>query len=248
MICFHAGIRMRLDVTRAEFEQLTVDLLERTEATTQLVLRQAKLDWTMIDRILLVGGSSRMPMVAEMLRRVCGKEPDQSMSPDEVVAAAPRLCGVLMAKATSSKPAFEVINVNSHSLGVVGIDQSTNTRVNVVLIPKNTALPCRVIRKFSTARENQPSVKIAVVEGESNRPEHCIALGECVIRGLPPGLAKGTSVEVEYRYAANGRLSVLARVPAKSAAVDIEHKTARNLEDLQTWCSPDLRGRDAIRS
>ena len=120
---------MRADVTRDEFNKLTADLLERTEVTTQQVLRQAKLDWDAIDRILLVGGSSRMPMVAEMLRRASGKEPDRSMSPDEVVAHGAALyAGLLMAKSGSSQPAFEVVNVNSHSLGIVGIDQTTNSR------------------------------------------------------------------------------------------------------------------------
>ena len=103
-------------------------------------------------------------------------------------------------------------NVNSHSLGIVGIDPQTRRRTNAIIIPKNSPIPCHVARVFQTAKANQRSVKVTVVEGESHRPEECIALGECVVRDLPPGLPKGTPIQVEYSYAANGRISVSARV------------------------------------
>jgi molecular chaperone DnaK len=241
VVCFHAGIRMRIDVTRAQFEELTRDLLERTETTTSLVVKQAGLDWSAIDRVLLVGGSSRMPMIADMLRRITGKEPDRSQSPDEAVAHGAALyAGMLMArKTTNGAKNYELINVNSHSLGVVGVHAKTRERVNVVLIPKNTALPCRVVRTFKTARDDQRSVKVAVVEGESPRPEACIALGACIVRDLPPGLPQNTPVEVEYAYHANGRIAVSARVPSVrySQHVEIKRDNARNLGDLNVWKS-----------
>lgn len=237
--CIHAGIRMRFDISRTEYEALTADLLNRTESTTQLVLRQANLNWSDIDRVLLVGGASRMPMVIEMLRRLSGKEPDRTLSPDEAVAhGAAIYAGIVRDKMTpQSVPALDIVNVNAHSLGIIGLDRRTNRRQNVVIIPKNTPLPCQVVRKFATARDNQANVKIAIVEGESKRPEHCIALGECVVRNLPRGLPKNTKVEVEYRYAANGRISVLARVPSvrQSATVEIHHERARDLADLDGW-------------
>lgn len=239
--CFHSGTRFRVDVTRTEFEQLTADLLDRTETTTRLVLRQAKVDWNGIDRVLLVGGSTRMPMVIEMIRRVSGKEPDQSMSPDEAVAHGAALyAGLLMSEPGTDRgaAAFDLINVNSHSLGIIGIDQRENRRRNVVIIPKNSPLPCKVVRKFATARENQSSVRVTVVEGESERPEHCIHLGTCIIRNLPPGLPKGTKVEVEYSYSSDGRLSVRARVPKarQSASVELHYDAALNL-NLDEWRS-----------
>ncbi len=212
-VCFHAGIRMRVDVSRAQFEDLAGDLVERTETTTSLVIKQAGLNWQQIDRVLLVGGSSRMPMIGQMLRKVTDREPDRSQSPDEAVAHGAALyAGMLMGRKTSSgQGSCELINVNSHSLGVVGLHPQTRQSINVVLIPKNTALPCRVVRTFKTARADQRSVKVTVVEGESDRPEACIALGVCVVRNLPPGLPQNTPVEVEYSYHANGRLSVSAR-------------------------------------
>jgi molecular chaperone DnaK len=235
---FHAGIRMRQEVTRAIFEDLTRDLLERTETTTSLVMKQAGLDWGDVARVLLVGGSTRMPMVGEMLRRLTGKEPDRSQSADEVVAHGAALyAGMLMAGGQAApRRQFELVNVNSHSLGVVGLDK-TGQRVNAILIRKNTPLPCHKVKKFKTARPDQRTVKVAVVEGENQRPEHCIPLGQCVIRDLPPGLPAGTRVEVEYHYASNGRISVAARVPGvrQSAHVEIQRDDSRDLRDLDHW-------------
>ena len=239
MVCFHAGIRMRQEITRTAFEDLTRDLLERTESTTALVMKQAGLEWDQVHRVLLVGGSSRMPMVGEMLRRLTGREPDRSQSADEVVAHGAALyAGMLTADGESApRSKFELTNVNSHSLGIVGLDLKTGQRINAILIPKNTPLPCQKVKRCKTARAGQRTVKVAVVEGENQRPEHCIALGQCVIRDLPPGLPAGTRVDVEYRYAANGRISVLARVPSvrQSAQVQIERDHQRDLEDLDAW-------------
>jgi hypothetical protein len=137
--------------------------------------------------------------------------------------------------------------VNSHSLGVVGIHPKTRLRTNIILIPRNTPLPARKVRVFTTARQNQRSVCVPVVEGESERPEDCIALGECIVRDLPAGLPHGTRIEVEYRYAANGRISVAARIPAVrySAQVEIQRDEMRNLNDLSTWRAQLLGSRDS---
>jgi molecular chaperone DnaK len=239
VVCFHAGIRMRIEITRDQFENLIGDLVERTETTTSLVVSQAGLQWPDIDRVLLVGGSSRIPAVRKMLQRISGKEPDCSQSPDEAVAHGAALyAGILTRRAAAGgQPTCEVVNVNSHSLGVVGVHAKTQERLNVVLIPKNSPLPCRAVRSFQTAKPDQRSVRVAVVEGESHRPEDCIALGECVVRDLPPCLAKGTPVEVEYQYAANGRISVSARIPSVRLSTNVEIRRTRthDLADLETW-------------
>lgn len=251
VMVFHAGVRMRVEITRERFEDLTRDLLERTETTTTLIVRDAGLDWSQIDRVLLVGGSSRIPMVCDMLRRITGKEPDRSASPDEVVAHGAALyAAMLMNRAGDSGLATcRLQNVNSHSLGVVGIDTKTRRRQNVILIPKNTPIPCRATRSFQTAKPNQRSVVVPVVEGESHRPDECIALGHCLVRDLPEGLPKAAQVRVEYSYGANGCISVTAHVPSirRSAHVEIERHRGRDLEDLDTWRAR-LRGADSPRS
>ncbi|MCB9938432.1 MAG: Hsp70 family protein [Planctomycetaceae bacterium] len=239
VVVFHAGLRTRVEITRQQFDEMTRDLLERTETTTSIVVKEAGLNWSQIDRVLLVGGSSRMPMVAEMLERVTGKTPDRSASPDEAIAHGAALyAGMLMQQSIDGRATTcQLINVNSHSLGVIGLDTNTHERVNAILIPKNTPLPHRSRWIFQTAKTNQRSVKVAVLEGESHRPEECIPLGECVVRELPPGLPKGSKVEVIYSYAANGRIAVSARVPEtrQSAHVEIKRNNSHDLEDLDTW-------------
>lgn len=241
VVCSHAGIRMRLDISRDEFEEMTVDLLERSETTASLVIRQAGMEWQQLDRVLLVGGATRMPMIRRMLRELSGKEPDCSQSPDEAVAYGAALYAkeLLDREAGASESSYELTNVNSHSLGVVGIERKSGQQRNVILIPKNTPLPHNATKMFLTAKADQRSIRVPVVEGESDRPEDCIALGECVIRDLPPGLPPRTKIEVEYRYAANGRLSVLARVPSvrHSAYVEIKRDEQPNQEGLDAWRS-----------
>ena len=197
VVCFHAGLRERLTITRDVFETLTQDLLERTKSTTESVVKQAKVDHTQIDRVILVGGSTRMPAVAEMLRGVTGKEPDRSISPDESVAHGAALyASPLAAQGESTdQTGFELINVNSHSLGIVTLDPQTHRQINVVLIPKNTPLPVQTSRTFRTAEPGQRTVQVTVVEGESRQPDQCVTLGQCVIRNLPEGLAQGTEFD-----------------------------------------------------
>ena len=239
VVCIHAGVRMRIEVTRERFEDITRDLVERTETTTSLVVKQAGLTWPEIDRVLLVGGSGRMPMIGQMLRKLTGKELDCSLSPDEVVAHGAALYAAMLVGDTAVPPErrCKLINVNSHSLGVVGTHPQTQQKINAILIPKNTPLPCRAARTFRTARANQQSVCVVVVEGESQRPEACITLGECLVRDLPPGLPLNTAVDVEYAYSADGRISVSARVPSirYSERVEIRRNADRDLSDLDTW-------------
>jgi molecular chaperone DnaK len=239
VMLFHAGVRMKIEVTRNQFEELIRDLIERTETTTSLVVKQAGLEWSQIDHVLLVGGSSRIPMVSDMLRQLTGKVPDASASPDEVVAHGAALyAATLMDEAGTFKAApCKLQNINSHSLGVIGLDPKTHQRQNAVVIPKNTRIPCRATRTFKTAKAGQKNVMVAIVEGESHRPEECISLGQCVVRDLPDGLPKGSPIHVEFRYGADGRISVSASVPSvrQSAHVRIERDEERCLEGLDTW-------------
>src|SRR5262249_20184754 len=138
---------------------------------------------------------------------------------------------------SAAPPTFSVTNVNSHSLGVVGIDPQTGRRRNQVLIPKNTPLPHTVSRVFKTHRANQSSVAVRVVEGESERPEACTEVGVCTIRNLPADLAAGWPVQVSYTYQENGRLHVSAKLKGHQAAVTMDFVRANSLSenDLGMW-------------
>jgi molecular chaperone DnaK len=246
IVCTHNGIRMKAELTREEFEEKTRDLLGRTETTTSLVVKQAGMDWSQIDRVLLVGGSSRMPMVVEMLHRVTGKPIDKSMSPDEAVAHGAALYAAMLMKkqdrlesgSNSNSGEFDLVNVNSHSLGIVGRDVKTKRLQNNIVIKKNTPLPHKSKwKKCRTSRPGQDSVVVPVVEGESRRPEECISLGKCVVRDLPGGLPAGSDVYVQYCYDANGMIRVSAKLPdaRREATVDIAREERQDVESLEVW-------------
>jgi molecular chaperone DnaK len=250
LVVNHLGRRLKVEVTRAEFEEATAPLLGRTRTTTEIVVMQAGLSWAEIDRVLLVGGSTRMPMVARMLEELTGKVPDASLSADEAVAhGAALFAGLLLGRrqGSTTPPKFRVTNVNAHSLGLVGIDPATGRKINKVLIPKNTPLPKAVAQRFKTFKPNQKNVTIRVLEGESELPEACTQVGTCVIRGLPSDLPAGWPVEVRYSYEENGRLRVHGRLGGHEAAVTTEFIRVNNMTDdeLMFWhkCLADRAGR-----
>jgi len=173
----------------------------------------AGLNWNEIDRVLLVGGSTRMPAVQLMLKSLSGLEPDCSVSPDEAVAHGAALhAGLLMAKHQGTPPLFSVTNVNSHSLGVAATDMKTMRKHNAVLIPRNTPLPASAKRVFTTQKQGQKSIRVDIVEGESESPDDCTAIGKCSVRELPPKLPALTPIEVGFHYEENGRLHVTVSV------------------------------------
>jgi molecular chaperone DnaK len=221
------GHVVEVPVTRDQFQEMTADLLERTAFTTRQLLAAAKFQWKDVSRLLLVGGSTRMPMVANMLRRLSGLEPDHTVNPDEAVARGAALyAAYLMHKEAHGgrHEALTITDVNSHSLGVEGIHPETLRKTNVVLIPRNTPLPAKVMQRFATKTESQQSIVIQIVEGESSLPSECTAIGRTVIRNLPKALPKNWPVEVTFEYGANGRLTVRAMVPGtgKSAVLELE--------------------------
>lgn len=236
----HGGRRAKVEVTRQEFEAATAPLVHRTSTTADIVVMQAGLTWHDIDRVLVVGGSTRMPMIRCMLEELAGRAVDYSISVDEAVAHGAALFADLMLQKQGvggGHAQFAVTNVNSHSLGVVGIDLSSGDRVNRTIIAKNTPLPHTATRRFATAKEGQSNVKVTVLEGESELPDACIEVGTCVIRNLPPQLPAGWPVEVRYSYQENGRLLVTAKLGGHKAQVATEFIRDNSLsdDDLMLW-------------
>jgi molecular chaperone DnaK len=216
----HGGHVLTVSLSRGDFENLTRDLLVRTRLTTQQLLRQANVTWEQIDRILLVGGSTHMPMTATMLHDLSGKSPDKSLAVSEVVARGAAIhAGIVVAHGTQPQSSLDAgardmlgqvveINVNAHSLGIEV--KKNRERINSILIPKNTQLPTAASRVFSTVIENQHSVRVKVLQGEAHQAEACISIGECWIEGLPPSLPKGSPVQVRCGVGSNGLIDVMA--------------------------------------
>jgi len=208
------GNRMRVPLSRDEFEAMTGDLLDRTALTVKKVLKEAKREWNDLTRVMLVGGSTRMPMIQEMLERESGLAADRSLSADEAVAhGAAIYAGLLMADENLPHEGMSVTNVNSHDLGVLGIEPDTGMRRRKVLIPRNTSLPAVGAGSFVTRRDGQASVKVAVIEGGDATGANATHIGRCVVADLPADLPAKTRVKVTFNYATNGRLTVGASLP-----------------------------------
>jgi len=242
--CTHAGQMLSVNLTRAEFEAVTRDLLTRTRLTTQQVLSHAGLSWDKVDRVLLVGGSTHMPMTGLMLREISGKAPDNSLAVSEVVARGAALhAGIVSARSGNhdngmSRDAHDLlddiveINVNAHSLGIE-IKQAEQ-RVNDVLIPKNTQLPTAANRVYRTVIENQARVRVKVLQGEAQQADHCISIGECWIEGLPTNLPKSSPIQVRCGVGSNGLIDVLAldMTSGKMARTEIHRAIGLSEEEI----------------
>lgn len=225
---FDQDRQVRLMLSRDQFEEMTRDLLAQTEIVTNLIVKQSRfrgsdqpLSWKDIDRVLLVGGSTRMPMVAQMLRRVTGKEPDRSLDPDQVVARGAAVYANIIAARNGQKLELSdnvssklneigVVDVNSHSLGVEVFSRRLNKPLNAFMVPKNHPLPCAKSKVFPLREAGLTSICVRVLEGEAPEPDANIVLGECQVTNLPKGLPKGAPVQVRLSCEPNGRVQVMA--------------------------------------
>ena len=177
-----------------------------------------------------------MPAVREMLQALSGKPPDHSVSPDEAVAHGAALhAGLLIDRHEGKSPSFRVRNVNSHSLGVVATESLTKRQRNAILIPRNTPLPVSAKRTFRTQKASQRSILVRVVEGENASPDDCSQIGKCSVRALPPNLPIQTPIEVTFRYAENGRLTVVVDVAGKRVAHEFQRENSLTQEQLDSW-------------
>lgn len=234
----HTGEGVRVTITRDQFESLTADLLERTLFTTRKVLKDAGVSWQDITRLLLVGGSSRMPMIQKGLEKESGLKVDRSVSEDEAVAQGAAIyAGLLVSVRDGSPPSMRIQNVNSHSLGVLAQEPGTRRPKNSIIIPQNTPLPVSQGKRFRTYKDDQRIVSIRVIEGGDASGRSSTPIGKCIIDNLPPGLPAGTLVEVFFKYLQNGRLKVRARLPSidREVVLTIERDSGLNEEKLQHW-------------
>lgn len=234
----HQGRRIQVVLTRDELESLTSDLLQRTMFTVEKLLRDAKKGWCDLTRILLVGGSTRMPMVQRALEEQSGMKVDRSLSPDEAVAHGAALyAGFLQQGRKATDRNLAVKNVNSHDLGVLGLEKETGMRRRRIMIPRNTTLPARSRSRFVTHHAGQQRVVVHVVEGGDDSGKNSTAIGKCAVTGLPPNLPAKSPVIVQFHYGANGRLSVKASLPdtGKEASMNIERASGMSEELIRKW-------------
>ncbi len=194
---------LELQLTRAKLQELTHDLLERTVGPTKQALTDAGLEASAIDHVVLVGGMTRMPAVQEKVKELIGEDPHKGVNPDEVVAVGAAIqAGVLKGDVKD----VLLLDVTPLSLGI-----ETKGGVMTKLIERNTTIPTRKAETFSTAEDNQPSVEIHVLQGESEMATFNKTLGKFQLVGIPPAPRGMPQIEVSFDIDANGIIHVTAK-------------------------------------
>ncbi len=238
---------LTMTLGRSRFEQLTEDLVERLRTPVERALSDAKMQPSDIDEVILVGGSTRMPMVQALIEKQIGKAPNRGVNPDEVVAVGAALqAGVLSGEVRD----MVLLDVTPLSLGVETLGGVTH-----VLIPRNTTIPTRNSETYSTAEDNQTAVDIHVLQGERQFARDNMTLGRFRLEGIPSAPRGMPQVEVTFDIDANGVLNVKAKDKATGTEQEIRITASTNLgkdevdrlvRDAESHRSEDLARREHI--
>jgi molecular chaperone DnaK len=242
-------LHLQQKLTRSEFEKLSVDLLERTKVPFRQAIKDAGIELSQIDHVVMVGGSTRMPAVQEVVRELAEKDPHKGVNPDEVVAAGAAIqAGVLKGDVKD----VLLLDVTPLTLGI-----ETKGGVMTKMIERNTTIPTRKSETFTTAENNQPEVEIHVLQGERAMALDNKSLGKFRLTGIAPAPMGIPQIEVTFDIDANGIVNVNAkdRATGKEQAMTITGGSAlasdeidRMVKDAEAYAEEDLKRREAVEA
>ncbi len=223
-------------ISRAKFNELTKDLIEKSIERVKKTLEESKLNKGDIEEVVLVGGTTLIPAVRESVKTFFNKEPNKSINPEEIVAIGAAIeAEIITASEEKRVPEGEIKNVLLLDVLPLSLGIETLGGINTIMINKNTTIPASKTQIFSTASDNQTSVEINVLQGERPMATDCRSLGKFILDGLPPAPRGIPQVEVIFDIDANGILSVTAKDKAtnKTQSVRIEGSTSLSKEEVE---------------
>lgn len=232
-------VNLMRKLTRAQFEKMTSDLLERTKKPVQDAIKESGLKLNEIDQILLVGGSTRMPQVYELVKQLTKKEPNRTINPDEVVAMGAAIQGGVL---TGDVNDILLLDVTPLSLSI-----ETMGGVATPIIKRNTTIPVSKSQTFSTAEDNQPAVDVHVVQGERPMAKDNKSLGNFQLSGIEPAPRGVPQIEITFNIDANGIINVTAKdlKNNKEANITIKGSGALSEEEINRMVKEAEENKDA---
>ena len=242
-------LHLNMDITRAKFDELTSDLVKMTEGPVKDALKDAGLSANDIDKVLLVGGSTRIPSVQECIKKLTGKQPQKDINPDECVALGAAIQGGVLSGDVKD---LLLLDVTPLSLGI-----ETMGNITTRLIERNTTIPTKKSQVFTTAADNQTSVEIHVLQGERQMAKDNVTLGRFTLDGIAPARRGVPQIEVTFDIDANGIVNVSAKDlgTGKEQHITITSSTNLNEEEIEKkvkeaemYAQEDAKKKDLIEA
>lgn len=228
----HNGQRIEPELTRLQLQKMTKDLVNRTMTIAQDVLDEAMYDWSDLSRVLMIGGSTRMPVIGERMSQWSGIECDHSLPGDEAVAhGAAIYAAIRFQNKDSLFSDYSVKDVNSFDLSVLAKNIKSGQAQRQVIIPRSTTLPASRSVRFRTDKDHQSNLKVEIIEGGSDQGENAIKIGKGIVEDLPKDVPKGTTVDFRFNYALDGGLSLSATLPGLNHSIKTKLVPANGMSD-----------------